>query len=103
MSTDLHGKTKRIVLSLAQVNDDHGNRKELRPPAQVRQLLQRARALNIPIHNEPQIAAVLASLSMSRNIPRSLYACASAVLATVYDAAEATKRANEAPNEDLKG
>ena len=79
-------KPKRVMLSLAQVNSEEYPSKDLRPPQHVRQLFQRARDLNIPLHHDPQIAAVLAALRMSKSVPFALYASAAAVMACVYEA-----------------
>jgi flagellar biosynthesis protein len=51
-------------------------------------LLKHAHALGLPLHNDPQIAAVLASLRMNADVPPLLYAAAAAVLAGVYDASK---------------
>ena len=51
-------------------------------------LLARARALGLPLHHDPQIAAVLAALRLREDVPATLYAAAASVLASVYEAAE---------------
>lgn len=51
-------------------------------------LLARARALGLPLHHDPQIAALLAALRLRDDVPVQLYAAAASVLASVYDAAE---------------
>ena len=53
-----------------------------------RALLARARALGVPVHHDPQIAALLVALRMRDDVPVLLYAAAASVLAAVYDAAE---------------
>jgi flagellar biosynthesis protein len=49
-------------------------------------LLERARALGLPLHHDGQIAALLTSLRMSTDVPPLLYNAAAAVLASVYAA-----------------
>lgn len=49
-------------------------------------LLERARALGLPLHHDGQIAALLTSLRMSKDVPPLLYHAAAAVLASVYAA-----------------
>lgn len=57
------------------------------PTLEVESLLRQAQALGLPLHHDPQIAALLVSLRMSGNVPPPLYAAAATVLATIYDAA----------------
>jgi flagellar biosynthesis protein len=52
----------------------------------VENLLKHAQALGLPLHHDPQVAALLVSLRMSADVPPTLYAAAAAVLATIYDA-----------------
>lgn len=58
------------------------------PTESLEALLARARSLGIPLHHDPQIAAMLASLRLRGDVPTMLYAAAAAVLATIYDASE---------------
>lgn len=58
------------------------------PPESLETLLARARMLGLPVHHDPQIAALLAALRMRDDVPTLLYASAASVLAAVYDAAE---------------
>jgi flagellar biosynthesis protein len=51
-------------------------------------LLERARALGLPLHHDAQIAALLTSLRMSKDVPPVLYNAAAAVLASVYAASD---------------
>jgi flagellar biosynthesis protein len=51
-------------------------------------LFKHAHALGVPLHNDPQIAALLASLRMNADVPPLLYAAAAAVLAGIYDASK---------------
>jgi flagellar biosynthesis protein len=58
------------------------------PPEAMEILLARARALGLPLHHDPQIAALLVALRLRDDVPTMLYAAAASVLASVYDAAE---------------
>ncbi|TPG46250.1 flagellar biosynthesis protein [Rhodanobacter glycinis] len=58
------------------------------PPESLETLLARAQALGVPLHHDPQIAALLAALRLRDDVPVLLYAAAASVLAAVYDAAE---------------
>jgi flagellar biosynthesis protein len=57
------------------------------PPEALELLLTRARALGLPLHHDPQVAAILAALRLREDVPVLLYAAAAAVLASIYDAA----------------
>ncbi|MHA6205525.1 EscU/YscU/HrcU family type III secretion system export apparatus switch protein [Dyella soli] len=87
MSTPLPIPRRRVSLRLA------GGSTEVAPPASLpaeslETLLARARALGIPLHHDPQMAALLASLRLRQDVPATLYAAAAAVLSCVYDAAD---------------
>lgn len=56
------------------------------PAHDVENLLRHAHALGLPLHHDPQIAALLVSLRMSGDVPPLLYAAAAAVLASIYEA-----------------
>lgn len=58
------------------------------PAEALETLLTRARTLGVPVHHDPQIAALLVALRMRDDVPVLLYAAAASVLAAVYDAAE---------------
>ena len=58
------------------------------PPESLESLRARAQALGLPLHPDPQIAALLAGLRLRDDVPVLLYAAAASVLAAVYDAAE---------------
>jgi flagellar biosynthesis protein len=75
---------RKVSLRLASATN------EVKPlPAEsLETLLARARALGIPLHRDPQIAALLASLRLRDDVPAMLYAAAAAVLATIYHASE---------------
>ncbi|MFC3652635.1 flagellar biosynthesis protein [Dyella humi] len=51
----------------------------------VENLFRHAHALGLPLHHDPQIAALLVSLRMSADVPPLLYAAAAAVLASIYE------------------
>jgi flagellar biosynthesis protein len=54
--------------------------------AEVDNLFRHAQALGLPLHHDPQVAALLVSLRMSADVPPLLYAAAAAVLAGIYEA-----------------
>lgn len=56
-------------------------------PEALERLFARARELGVPLHRDPQVAALLAALRMRDDVPATLYAAAAAVLSCVYDAA----------------
>jgi flagellar biosynthesis protein len=49
-------------------------------------LFRHAHALGLPLHHDPQIAALLVSLRMSADVPPLLYAAAAAGLGSIYEA-----------------
>lgn len=75
---------RKVSLRLAN------GRNEFKPiPAEsLDSLLARSRTLGLPVHHDPQIAALLAALRLRDDVPSLLYAAAASVLAAVYDAAE---------------
>jgi flagellar biosynthesis protein len=83
MSAALPPPQRRVSLRLAGPE----TRVAPLPPEALDLLLARARALGLPLHHDPQIAAVLAALRLREDVPVLLYAAAAAVLASVYDAA----------------
>ncbi|BBD79405.1 EscU/YscU/HrcU family type III secretion system export apparatus switch protein [Aerosticca soli] len=85
MSTPLPSPQRRVTLRLAGPTQEPVG--TLRPEA-LDMLLARARALGLPLHQDPQIAGVLAALRLREDIPPTLYAAAASVLACVYDAAQ---------------
>lgn len=76
---------RKVVLRLASGADGTPL-----PPSlsadELESLLERARALGLPLHHDAQIAALLTSLRMSKDVPSLLYNAAAAVLASVYAA-----------------
>lgn len=55
-------------------------------PQQLDVVLKRAQRLGVPLHKDPQVAAILASLRLDAQVPTELYAAAASVLASVYAA-----------------
>ena len=74
---------RKVVLRLSS-----GAEETPTPPSlsadELENLLERARALGLPLHHDAQIAALLTSLRMSKDVPPVLYNAAAAVLASVY-------------------
>lgn len=87
MSTPLPQPQRRVTLRLSGGPNDAAPSPSLRPEA-LETLLARARVLGIPLHQDPQMAALLASLRLRQDVPATLYAAAAAVLSCVYDAAD---------------
>ncbi|MGP1667148.1 MAG: flagellar biosynthesis protein [Rhodanobacter sp.] len=84
MNTPLPPIQRKVSLRLSSTQAD-----EVKPmePEALESLLARAQAMGLPLHHDPQIAALLVSLRMRDDVPTLLYAAAASVLATVYDAA----------------
>jgi flagellar biosynthesis protein len=82
MSATLPPPQRRVTLRLAGPE----TRTTPLPPEALDLLLARTRALGLPLHHDPQIAAVLAALRLREDVPVLLYAATAAVLASVYDA-----------------
>jgi flagellar biosynthesis protein len=57
------------------------------PAETLERLLARARDAGVPLHHDPQIAALLAALRLRDDVPMPLYAAAAALLGCIYDAA----------------
>ncbi|MEO7053027.1 MAG: flagellar biosynthesis protein [Rhodanobacter sp.] len=74
---------RRVTLRLAS-----GDEARPMPEQSLELLLARAKELGVPLHHDAQIAALLAALRLSDDIPVQLYASAASVLATIYDAAQ---------------
>lgn len=75
---------RKVVLRLPGGGENGAD--AVRPSHDVENLFRHAHALGLPLHHEPQIAALLVSLRMSADVPPTLYAAAAAVLATIYEA-----------------
>jgi flagellar biosynthesis protein len=78
---------RKVVLKLSNHADSQPP-----PPAHLdadalESLLDRARALGLPLHHDAQIAALLVSLRLRPGVPPLLYAAAAAVLSSIYAAA----------------
>lgn len=86
MSPPLPPPQRRVSLRISGGPADTSTPAPLAPEA-LDSLLARAHALGIPLHHDPQVAALLASLRLRDDIPSTLYAAAASVLACVYEAA----------------
>lgn len=84
MNTPPPSARRRVSLRLAS----GGAEISPMPPESLEILLARAQALGVPLHHDPQIAALLAALRLRDDVSVLLYAAAASVLAAVYDAAE---------------
>lgn len=84
MNPGLPAPQRRVTLRLAGPE----TRTAPLPPEALDLLLARARALGLPLHHDPQVASILATLRLRDDVPVLLYAAAAAVLASVYDAAQ---------------
>ncbi len=87
MSASLPPARRRVTLRITG-GPDNAPAPAALPPESLETLLARARALGIPLHHDPQMAALLASLRLRQDIPTTLYAAAASVLSCIYDAAE---------------
>lgn len=74
---------RRVSLRLAS----GGGEVKPMPAESMGLMLARAKELGVPLHHDPQIAALLAALRLRDDVPVQLYAAAASVLATIYDAA----------------
>lgn len=86
MSPAVPPPQRRVTLRLN--NTGAAPQPPLLPAETLDLLLARARSLGIPLHADPQVASLLASLRLREDVPTTLYAAAASVLACVYDAAE---------------
>ena len=85
MNTPPSPPVRRVSLRLS--GPGTGETRALSPES-LESLRARAQALGVPLHPDPQIAALLAGLRLRDDVPVLLYAAAASVLAAVYDAAE---------------
>lgn len=90
MTQSLPPAQRRVTLRLSGGPNDAPASSVNLPPESLETLLARARALGIPLHHDPQMAALLASLRLRQEVPATLYAAAAAVMACIYDAADAS-------------
>jgi flagellar biosynthesis protein len=75
---------RRVSLRLA-----NGSGEIKAMPAESLEVLRaRAQSLGLPLHHDPQIAALLVALRLRDDVPVLLYAATASLLAAVYDAAE---------------
>ncbi|MBA2077219.1 flagellar biosynthesis protein [Rhodanobacter sp. PCA2] len=77
--------TRRVSLRLSAPG---GGESRALPNESLETLRARAQALGLPLHPDPQIAALLAGLRLREDVPALLYAAAASLLAAVYDAAD---------------
>lgn len=85
MSDALPPPQRRVTLKLSGGSDSAPTPVHL-PPEAMTLLLARAKDQGIPLHNDPQIASLLAALRLRDDVPATLYAAAASVLACVYEA-----------------
>jgi flagellar biosynthesis protein len=76
---------RKVVLRLPGGADGASTSTHLNA-ADVENLFKHAHALGLPLHHDAQIAALLVSLRMNADVPPLLYAAATAVLASIYEA-----------------
>jgi flagellar biosynthesis protein len=76
---------RKVVLRLANGGDSN-HLPSGAAAHDVENLFRHAHALGLPLHHDPQIAALLVSLRMSADVPPLLYAAAAALLASIYEA-----------------
>jgi flagellar biosynthesis protein len=88
MTNALPPARRRVTLRLAGGPNDAPATPVTLPPESLETLLARARVLGIPLHHDPQMAALLAALRLRQEVPSTLYAAAAAVLSCIYDAAD---------------
>lgn len=75
---------RKVVLRLQGGGDGSSTPTSLNA-AEVENMFKHAHALGLPLHHDPQVAALLVSLRMSADVTPLLYAAAAAVLASIYD------------------
>ncbi|OZB58045.1 MAG: flagellar biosynthesis protein [Lysobacterales bacterium 14-68-21] len=85
MTQSLPNPQRRVTLRLTAGGKDAPPAPRV-PAETLDLLLARARDQGIPLHADPQIAALLASLRLRDDVPGTLYAAAASVLACVYEA-----------------
>lgn len=86
MSAQLPNPQRRVTLRISGGNGDSAATPNRAPPEALDNLLARARDQGVPLHNDPQIASVLAALRLRDDVPGTLYAAAASVLACVWEA-----------------
>ena len=82
MTTPLPTPQRKVVL---RRSGSEGSTPSSLSAADVDNLFKHAHALGLPLHHDPQVAALLVSLRMNADVPPLLYAAAAAVLASIYD------------------
>ena len=85
MTDALPSPQRRVTLKISGGGDAASAPVQL-PPEAMTLLLARAKDQGIPLHPDPQIASLLATLRLREDVPSTLYAAAASVLACVYEA-----------------
>ena len=87
MTQALPNPQRRVTLKLTHGSGDDAAPSPRVPAETLDLLLARARDQGIPLHQDAQIASLLAALRLRDDVPGTLYAAAASVLACVYEAA----------------
>lgn len=90
MTQALPNPQRRVTLKLAHSGGDAADASPRVPAETLELLLARARDQGIPLHQDAQIASLLAALRLRDDVPGTLYAAAASVLASVYEASGET-------------
>lgn len=86
MTQALPNPQRRVTLKLTHGSGDAATTSPRVPAETLDLLLARARDQGIPLHQDAQIASLLAALRLRDDVPGTLYAAAASVLACVYEA-----------------
>lgn len=87
MTQALPNPQRRVTLKLTSGSSDTPAASPHATAETLDRLLARARDQGIPLHQDTQIASLLAALRLRDDVPGTLYAAAASVLACVYEAA----------------
>ena len=87
MTQALPNPQRKVTLKLTSGSGDTAAPSPRVPAETLDLLLARARDQGIPLHQDAQIASLLAALRLRDDVPGTLYAAAASVLACVYEAA----------------
>ncbi|MGA0588793.1 EscU/YscU/HrcU family type III secretion system export apparatus switch protein [Dyella sp. KRB-257] len=90
MTQALPDPRRRVTLKLTSGRSDAPVAAPRAPAETLDLLLARARDQGIPLHQDAQIASLLAALRLRDDVPGTLYAAAASVLACVYEASGET-------------
>lgn len=86
MTQALPNPQRRVTLKLTSGSNEAPVASSHTTAETLDRLLARARDQGIPLHQDAQIASLLASLRLRDDVPGTLYAAAASVLACVYEA-----------------